>query len=99
MKLVTAVVRPKILPKLSSALRKAGVAGITVVKAQGFGREQMEADFEYVGILSERVKVEIAIEDDQVEKLVKLISETAATGREGDGIIFVVDLVTSRLIQ
>lgn len=99
MKLVTAVVRPKTLPKLSSALRKAGVAGITVVKAQGFGREQMEADFEFVGILSERVKVEIAIEDDQVEKLVKLISETAATGREGDGIIFVVDLVASKLIQ
>lgn len=99
MKLVIAVVRPKVLPKLASALRKAGVAGITVVKAQGFGREQMEADFEFVGILSERIKVEIAVEDDQVDKLIKLISETVTTGKEGDGIIFVLDLVTAKLIQ
>jgi nitrogen regulatory protein P-II 1 len=99
MKLVVAVIRPKMLPRLTSALRKAGVAGVTVIRAQGFGREQMEADFELVGILSERVKIEIAIEDDQADKLVKLINDVAGTGKEGDGIIFVWDLLSAKLID
>lgn len=94
MKLISAVIRPKLLPRLTSTLRRGKVPGVTVFKAQGFGREQEEADTDLVGFLSEKVKVEIAVEDDDVDRVMRLINEAVATGREGDGIIFVMDIMS-----
>jgi len=99
MKLISAVIRPKYLPRIMTALRRANVPGVTVTKAQGFGREQLDADVELVGYLTERIKLEIAIEDDQAQRIVKIINDNAGTGRDGDGVIFVWDLVYSKRIE
>lgn len=99
MKLISAVIRPKYLQRLASALRKANVPGITVVKAQGFGREQLDSDLGGVGIMTERIKIEIAVDDDDTARIVKLINDIVATGRDGDGIIFVWDLVQATRIK
>jgi nitrogen regulatory protein PII len=99
MKLISAVVRPKYLPRLTTALRRANVPGVTVVKAQGFGREQLDSDVELVGFLTERLKIEVAVEDDQAERIVKIINDNAGTGRDGDGIIFVWDLAYMKRIE
>lgn len=99
MKLITAVIRPKYLPRLSVALRRANVPGVTVIKAQGFGREQLESDVELVGFLTERIKVEVAVDDEDAERIVKLINDNAGTGRDGDGIIFVWDLSYVKRIE
>lgn len=99
MKMISAVIRPKHLPRLTSALRRANVPGVTVIKAQGFGKEQLESDVELVGFLTERVKLEIAIEDDQAQRVVKVINDAVGTGHDGDGIIFVWDLVYAKRIE
>ncbi|MBX9666473.1 MAG: P-II family nitrogen regulator [Candidatus Obscuribacterales bacterium] len=99
MKLISSVIRPKYLPRLTTALRRGNVPGVTVMKAQGFGREQFESDVELVGFLTERVKIEIAIEDDQAMRVVKLINDAVGTGREGDGVILVWDLVYAKRIE
>lgn len=99
MKLISAVIRPKYLQRLATALRKANVPGITVVKAQGFGREQLDSDLGLVGIMAERIKIEIAIEDDEAPRIVKLINDIMATGRDGDGIIFVWELAQMKRIE
>jgi nitrogen regulatory protein PII len=99
MKLISAVVRPKYLPRLTTALRRANVSGVTVVKAQGFGREQLDSDVELVGFLTERIKLEVAVEDDEAQRIVKIINDNAGTGRDGDGIIFVWDLVFAKRIE
>lgn len=93
MKLISAVIRPRFLPRLATALRRHNVPGVTVLKAQGFGREQAEVDIEQIGYMTDCVKIEIAIEDDQVETVSKLINETVGTGQQGDGIILVWNLV------
>ncbi|MCA9802272.1 MAG: P-II family nitrogen regulator [Cyanobacteria bacterium HKST-UBA02] len=99
MKLISAVIRPKSVTRLASMLRKANVPGLTVLKAQGFGREFKAADVEMVGILTEKAKVEIAVEDNDLDRVVKLVYDAVGTGREGDGIIFVFDLVSVTRIE
>ena len=99
MKLISAVIRPKHFQRLAVALRKANVSGITVVKAQGFGREQLDSDLGLIGIMAERMKVEIAVEDDEAPRIVKLVNDIVATGRDGDGIIFVWELVQAKRIE
>jgi nitrogen regulatory protein P-II 2 len=99
MKLISAVIRPKHFQRLAVALRKANVSGITVLKAQGFGREQLDSDLGLIGIMAERIKVEIAVEDDDAPRIVKLVNDIVATGRDGDGMIFVWELVQAKRIE
>lgn len=99
MKLISAIIRPKYLPRLTAALRRANVSGVTVVKAQGFGREQLGGDVEMVGYMTERIKLEVAVDDAEADKIVNIIKDNAGTGRDGDGIIFVWDLAYAKRIE
>ena len=96
MKLVTAVVKPFKLDEVREALAEIGVKGITVTEVKGFGRQKGHTELyrgaEYVVDFLPKVKIEIAIEDDLVEKVVESIRAAANSGKIGDGKIFVTPL-------
>ena len=96
MKLVTAVVKPFKLDEVREALAEIGVKGITVTEVKGFGRQKGHTELyrgaEYVVDFLPKVKIEIAIEDELVEKVVEAIREAANSGKIGDGKIFVTPL-------
>jgi len=96
MKLVTAVLKPFKLDDVREALSDIGVSGITVTEVKGFGRQKGHTELyrgsEYVVDFLPKVKVEIALSDDQVEQAVDSIIKAANTGKIGDGKIFVTEL-------
>jgi len=96
MKLVTAVLKPFKLDDVREALSDIGVSGITVTEVKGFGRQKGHTELyrgsEYVVDFLPKVKVEIALSDDQVEQAVDAIIKSANTGKIGDGKIFVTEL-------
>ncbi len=93
MKLVTAVLKPFKLDDVREALSDIGVSGITVTEVKGFGRQKGHTELyrgsEYVVDFLPKVKVEIALSDDQVDLAVDSIIKAANTGKIGDGKIFV----------
>ena len=96
MKLITAVIKPFKLDDVRQALSEVGVTGITATEVKGFGRQKGHTELyrgaEYVVDFLPKVKLEIAINDDQVETVIEAISSAANTGKIGDGKIFVVPL-------
>jgi nitrogen regulatory protein P-II 2 len=84
------------LDDVRSALSDVGVQGITVTEVKGFGRQKGHTELyrgaEYVVDFLPKVKLELAVDDEQVDQVVEAIMETARTGKIGDGKIFVVDL-------
>ncbi len=96
MKLITAVIKPFKLDEVREALSEIGVAGITVTEVKGFGRQKGHTELyrgaEYVVDFLPKVKVEIALEDEKVDRAVEAISKAAHTGKIGDGKIFVTTL-------
>lgn len=96
MKLVTAVVKPFRLDDVRNALAEVGVQGMTVTEVKGFGRQRGHTELyrgaEYVVDFLPKVKVEVAVGDDLVERVIEAIIESAKTGKVGDGKIFVTDL-------
>jgi nitrogen regulatory protein PII len=96
MKLVTAVLKPFKLDDVREALTGVGVSGITVTEVKGFGRQKGHTELyrgsEYVVDFLPKVKVEIALSDDQVDLAVDSIIKAANTGKIGDGKIFVTNL-------
>jgi nitrogen regulatory protein PII len=94
MKKVEAVIKPFKLDDVKDALHDAGVSGLTVTEVKGFGRQKGHTELyrgaEYVVDFLPKVKVEVVVEDDQVERVVEAIEVAARTGRIGDGKIFVV---------
>jgi len=96
MKMVMAVVKPFKLDDVREALGEAGVAGITVTEVKGFGRQKGHTELyrgaEYVVDFLPKLKLEVAVMDDQVEAVVEAIMRSAGTGKIGDGKIFVWDL-------
>jgi len=90
--LVTAVIKPFKLEDVKDALRGAGVLGMTVSEVQGYGRQGGKSETfrgaEYAISFVPKVKLEILVESDDVEKVMKLITETAKTGKIGDGKIW-----------
>lgn len=93
MKLLTAVIRPERLGAVKAALFREGLSGLTLTRAAGHGGErdlvqQLRAQ-SVVLEFHERVKVEVAVQDDQVESVVQALMEAARTGRVGDGKIFI----------
>ncbi|HET7330291.1 P-II family nitrogen regulator [Dyella sp.] len=96
MKLVVAVIKPFKLDDVREALAEAGVQGITVTEVKGFGRQKGHTELyrgaEYVVDFLPKIKVEVAVDDDQVERVVEAISQSARTGKIGDGKIFVSNL-------
>ena len=93
MKLVTAIIKPFKLDEVREALSGFGVQGITVTEVKGFGRQKGHTELyrgaEYVVDFLPKVKLELIIEDEMVEKAVEAIRSSAHTGRIGDGKIFV----------
>jgi nitrogen regulatory protein P-II 2 len=89
-------VSPYKLDDVRSALAEVGVQGITVTEVKGFGRQKGHTELyrgaEYVVDFLPKVKLELAVDDEQVEQVVEAIIETARTGKIGDGKIFVLDL-------
>jgi nitrogen regulatory protein P-II 2 len=96
MKLVTAIIKPFKLDDVREALSGIGVQGITVTEVKGFGRQKGHTELyrgaEYVVDFLPKVKLEIAVDDSLVDKVVEVICSTANTGKIGDGKIFVYDL-------
>jgi len=96
MKLVTAVIKPFKLDDVRDALSDIGVQGITVTEIKGFGRQKGHTELyrgaEYVVDFLPKVKVEVAIGDEMLDRVTDAISEAANTGKIGDGKIFVVAL-------
>eukprot|EP01035_Chromulina_nebulosa_P039889 gene39889-53933_t len=93
MKLVVAIIKPFKLDEVKEALQEVGLQGITVTEAKGFGRQKGHAELyrgaEYIVDFLPKVKIEIVISDDLVEKAIDAIRRAAQTGRIGDGKIFV----------
>ena len=96
MKLVTAVIKPFKLDDVREALSEIGVQGITVTEVKGFGRQKGHTELyrgaEYVVDFLPKVKIEVAIGDDMLDRVIEAISKAANTGKIGDGKIFVVAL-------
>ena len=96
MKLVTAISKPFKLDEVREALSAIGVQGITVTEVKGFGRQKGHTELyrgaEYVVDFLPKVKVEAAVKDDVVDQVIEAIEKSAATGKIGDGKIFVYDL-------
>ena len=93
MKMVTAIIKPFRLDDVREALADLGVQGITVTEVKGFGRQKGHTELyrgaEYVVDFLPKMKIELAIEDDLLERVVETIVATARTGKIGDGKIFV----------
>ena len=93
MKKVEAIIKPFKLDEVKEALHEVGLQGITVLEAKGFGRQKGHTELyrgaEYVVDFLPKVKIEIVLEDNQVERAVEAIQQAARTGRIGDGKIFV----------
>ena len=96
MKIVSAIIKPFKLDDVRSALSEIGVNGLTVYEVKGFGRQKGHTELyrgaEYVVDYIPKVKLEIAIDDDLVERVIDALVEAARTGKIGDGKIFVTNL-------
>ena len=93
MKMVTAIIKPFKLDEVREALSDIGVQGITVTEVKGFGRQKGHTELyrgaEYVVDFLPKVKIEIVIGDELVDRAVEAIQNAARTGRIGDGKIFI----------
>ena len=96
MKMIMAVIKPFKLDDVREALAEVGVAGITATEVKGFGRQKGHTELyrgaEYVVDFLPKIKLEIAVPDDQVEVVTEAILKAAGTGKIGDGKIFISDL-------
>ncbi|MGI6407785.1 MAG: P-II family nitrogen regulator [Gammaproteobacteria bacterium] len=96
MKLVTAIIKPFKLDDVREALSEIGVQGITVTEVKGFGRQKGHTELyrgaEYVVDFLPKVKIEVAITDGLLDRVIESISKAANTGKIGDGKIFVTAL-------
>ena len=96
MKLITAIIKPFKLEEVKGALAEVGIEGMTVTEVKGFGRQKGHTEIyrgsEYTVDFLPKVKVEIAVQDDLVSKVVDAIIRGARTGKIGDGKVFVTPL-------
>ncbi|MFC3093780.1 P-II family nitrogen regulator [Alteromonas sediminis] len=103
MKLVTAIIKPFKLDDVREAISEIGIEGLTVTEVKGFGRQKGHTELyrgaEYQVDFLPKVKLEIAVQDDQVDRLVEAIVNAAKTGKIGDGKVFVFDLESAVRIR
>lgn len=96
MKLVSAVIKPFKLDDVRQGLSEIGIQGMTVTETKGFGRQKGHTELyrgaEYVIDFLPKIKIEVAIDDDQLDAVVESITKSAGTGKIGDGKIFVTEL-------
>jgi nitrogen regulatory protein P-II 1 len=93
MKLVTAIVRPHSLDPVKQALHDAGVAGLTVTESHGFGRQRGHTEVyrgaEYTSDFIPKLRVEVLVDDVDVDRIIDVITAAASSGKIGDGKIWV----------
>ncbi len=98
MKLVTAIVKPFTLEDVKSALEQIGVLGMTVSEVQGFGRQKGHTEVyrgaEYSVDFVPKIRVEVVVDDAQVDKTIDALADAARTGKIGDGKIWVTSVET-----
>ena len=103
MKKIEAVIRHFKLEDVKNALSEQGIAGMTITEVRGFGRQKGHTETyrgtEYAVDFVPKVKVEIAVADDQAQAVIDTIIKTAQTGQIGDGKIFVSDLTDTIRIR
>ena len=103
MKIVMAIIKPFKLDEVRDALTATGVHGMTVTEVKGYGRQKGHTEIyrgaEYAVTFVPKVKVEVAVASEQVDKTVAAITEAAKTGQIGDGKIFVLDLQSAVRIR
>ena len=96
MKLVVAIIKPFKLDDVREALAEVGVQGVTVTEVKGFGRQKGHTELyrgaEYVVDFLPKIKLEVAVADDQLDRVLEAIQTSARTGKIGDGKIFVTTL-------
>ena len=96
MKIVMAIIKPFKLEEVRDALTAIGVHGLTVTEVKGYGRQKGHTEIyrgaEYAVSFLPKIKIEVAVPSDQVDKVVESISAAARTGQIGDGKIFVIPL-------
>ncbi len=96
MKLITAIIKPFRADDVRAALSNVGVQGITATEVMGFGRQKGHTELyrgaEYVVSFLPKVKLEIAVADDEVEATIEAVIKAASTGKIGDGKVFVTPL-------
>ena len=96
MKMIVAIIKPFKLDDVREALTEVGVSGVTATEVKGFGRQKGHTELyrgaEYVVDMLPKLKLEIAVTDEQVDGVVEAIIKAAGTGRIGDGKIFVYQL-------
>jgi nitrogen regulatory protein P-II 1 len=93
MKKIEAIIKPFKLDEVKEALQEIGLQGITVIEAKGFGRQKGHTELyrgaEYVVDFLPKVKIEVVLNDEMLDKAVDTIQKAAKTGRIGDGKIFI----------
>ena len=98
MKLVTAIIKPFVLEDVKGALEQLGVLGMTVSEVQGYGRQKGHTEVyrgaEYTVDFVPKIRVEVAVDDTIVEKVVDAVVQAARTGKIGDGKVWVITLDT-----
>ncbi len=103
MKFIIAIIKPFKLDEVREALGALGVAGMTVSEVKGFGRQKGQTEIyrgaEYSVNMLPKVKLEIAVSDELMPKVVESIQQTASTDSIGDGKIFVLDLASTTRIR
>ena len=103
MKMIMAVIKPFKLDEVRDSLTVLGVQGITVTEVRGFGRQKGHTEIyrgaEYEVNYLPKIKLELAIEDDLLDRVLETISNTAQTGQIGDGKLFVSDLTAAVRIR
>ncbi|MGQ3057688.1 MAG: P-II family nitrogen regulator [Nevskia sp.] len=103
MKMLIAIIKPFRLDAVREALAEAGVQGMTVTEVRGFGRQKGHTELyrgaEYTVDLLPKIKLEVALTPDQVDKAVEAVAKAAKTGQIGDGKIFVYDLTQTVRIR
>jgi nitrogen regulatory protein P-II 1 len=103
MKKVEAIIKPFKLDEVKEALHDVGVSGITVTEAKGFGRQKGHTELyrgaEYIVDFLPKVRLEVVVDDNQVDRVVEAIATAARTGRIGDGKIFVSTIETAIRIR
>ena len=103
MKYVIAIIKPFKLDDVREALTTLGIQGLTVSEVKGFGRQKGQTEIyrgaEYTVSFLPKLKIELAVAADLVERVVETIQKTANTGRSGDGKIFVLDVAQAVRIR
>jgi nitrogen regulatory protein P-II 2 len=103
MKLIVAIIKPFKLDEVREALTPLGIQGLTVSEVKGFGRQKGQTEIyrgaEYIVNFLPKVKIEVAVTDEIVDRVVEAIQSAAQTGKIGDGKIFIFDIVQAIRIR